>query len=334
MFLGEYGVDLGTSTLSLACGEKGPARREPNLLVLDRRRGGVRAVGGEALAMLDRTPGGLRTCRPVERGLVSRPDEAAAVLRLLLKKAGGRGGAKRMCLGAPAGATSMERDTLTDVALHAGARHVMLIERPLAAALGAGLDVFIPQGKMVADIGAGTTDIAVMSMGGVVFAMTAPVGGDDFDREICRVLRERFSLVIGPRTAEAVKLTVACCTGEAAERSMPVKGKHAQTGLPVVCSVASRDLRAAMDALAQRIAQQANQVLERTPPELVGDVHTGGILLTGGAAALPGLAEYLSRALKTEVRAALNAPDCVAAGAARALAVGRSLENGVFFPTR
>ncbi len=332
MFLAEYGADLGTANLSLVHGGGGPVQREPNLLVMNERRGEACAVGGEALAMLDRTPPGLRVYRPVEKGLVSHPGHAAAVLRHALKKVGSRGGAKRMCLGIPAEATSMERDTLADVAHHAGARHVMLIERPMAAALGAGLDVFAPQGRMVVDVGAGTADMAVISMGGTVCAATALLGGNDFDREICRVVRERFSVVIGMRMAETVKLAVACCVEEEVKRSLSVKGKDAHTGLPVVCSVANQDLLAAMAALAQRIALQANRVLEQAGPELVGDIYTEGILLTGGGAALPGLAEYLSQALKTGVHAALNAPDCVASGAAEALALGRRLENGAFFP--
>lgn len=331
MFRWEYGVDLGTSRISIACPEKKLFCRQANLLAMDGRSGRVCAMGDEALAMLGRTPPWIEVYQPVEKGLVSRPELAALLLKSQFRavRPNNPVASSRLCLCTPVSATGVERDTLVDVAMKAGIKHVMLMERPMAAALGAGLDIFAPQGKMVIEIGAGTTDIALFSLGGIVEAESIKIGGDDFDQAIRRFLKEKFSLLVGQRTAEAIKIRAAGCLREDFDETLRIKGKNLHTGLPEVHEADTLELYRAVEAVVRRIVRSANQVMERAAPELAGDLHTQGIVLTGGGARLRGLPDYLAGALRVPVRLAEHASGCAAWGAARGAALEKRLENGV-----
>lgn len=332
MFRWEYGVDLGTSRLSIACPEKKLFRRQASLLAMNGRSGRVCAMGDEALAMLGRTPPWIEVYHPVEKGLISRPELAALLLKSQFRAVHPTNpvASPRLCLCTPGSATGMERDTLVDVAMKAGIKHVMLMERPLAAALGAELDIFAPQGKMVIEIGAGSTDIALFSMGGIVEAESVKIGGDDFDQAIRRFLKEKFSLLVGQRTAEAIKIRAADCLGESFDKTLRIKGKNLHTGLPEVHEADTLELYKAVEAAVRQIARSANQVMERAAPELAGDLHTQGIVLTGGGAYLRGLPDYLTGALHVPVTLAEHASSCAARGAARGAALQKRLENGLY----
>ena len=235
----------------------------------------------------------------------------------------------RVAVCVPAAITGIESDAVVEAVVAAGARQVYLIDEPIAAALGSGIDITVPDGRMIIDIGGGTTDIAVLSLGGKVKATSVRVAGNHYDDEILKHVRSKFSIAIGQRTAEDLKKHVACCPQKADfNETMEVKGRSLLTGLPVRVNVSTSDLYEPVMMLSEQIGTAAHQVLEKTPPELAGDIYRNGVVLTGGGAQLHGLTEYLSQELKVEVTVSPDPVNCVALGTAMSLGIGDKLETG------
>ena len=234
----------------------------------------------------------------------------------------------RVAVCVPSAITGIESDAVVEAVVAAGARQVFLVDEPIAAAIGSGIDICQPSGHMVVDIGGGTTDIAVISLGGQVRCTSVNVAGNTFDDEIVRMLRTKFNVAVGLRTAEQLKKEVACCLPLEFETTMEVKGRSLLTGLPQRLNVSTADLYDAVMPLVEQIATAAHQVLEKTPPELAGDIYTDGVTLTGGGAMLKGLDAYLEQQLKVKTTISPDPINCVALGTARSLVIGEQLESG------
>lgn len=325
----DIGIDLGTTSIIVALEGKGVVLNQPSVVAVDHRKDQVLAVGDEALAMVGRTPNYIAAVRPLKDGVISNHMLTKELICRFVNKVYDSHLIKpRVAVCVPAAITGIESDAVVEAVVAAGARRVFLIDEPIAAAIGSGIDVREPSGHMVVDIGGGTTDIAVISMGGKVRATSVNVAGNTFDDEIVKLLRLKFSVAIGLRTAEELKKEIACCRPGTFADSMEVKGRSLLTGLPQRLTVTTEDLYEAVMPLAEQIAAAAHQVLEKTPPELAGDIYTDGVMLTGGGAMLKGLDEYLAQQLKVRVRVAPDPINCVALGTARCLVIGEELESG------
>ena len=325
----DIGIDLGTTSIIVALEGKGVVLNQPSVVAVDHRKDQVLAVGDEALAMVGRTPNYIAAVRPLKDGVISNHMLTKELICRFVNKVYDSHLIKpRVAVCVPAAITGIESDAVVEAVVAAGARQVFLIDEPIAAAIGSGIDVREPSGHMVVDIGGGTTDIAVISMGGKVRATSVNVAGNTFDDEIVKLLRLKFSVAIGLRTAEELKKEIACCRPGTFADSMEVKGRSLLTGLPQRLTVTTEDLYEAVMPLAEQIAAAAHQVLEKTPPELAGDIYTDGVMLTGGGAMLKGLDEYLAQQLKVRVRVAPDPINCVALGTARCLVIGEELESG------
>ena len=316
----DIGIDLGTTSIIVALEGKGVVLNQPSVVAVDHRKDQVLAVGDEALAMVGRTPNYIAAVRPLKDGVISNHMLTKELICRFVNKVYDSHLIKpRVAVCVPAAITGIESDAVVEAVVAAGARQ---------AAIGSGIDVREPSGHMVVDIGGGTTDIAVISMGGKVRATSVNVAGNTFDDEIVKLLRLKFSVAIGLRTAEELKKEIACCRPGTFADSMEVKGRSLLTGLPQRLTVTTEDLYEAVMPLAEQIAAAAHQVLEKTPPELAGDIYTDGVMLTGGGAMLKGLDEYLAQQLKVRVRVAPDPINCVALGTARCLVIGEELESG------
>ena len=325
----DIGIDLGTTSIIVALEGKGVVLNQPSVVAVDHRKDQVLAVGDEALAMVGRTPNYIAAVRPLKDGVISNHMLTKELICRFVNKVYDSHLIKpRVAVCVPAAITGIESDAVVEAVVAAGARQVFLIDEPIAAAIGSGIDVREPSGHMVVDIGGGTTDIAVISMGGKVRATSVNVAGNTFDDEIVKLLRLKFSVAIGLRTAEELKKEIACCRPGTFADSMEVKGRSLLTGLPQRLTVTTEDLYEAVMPLAEQIAAAAHQVLEKTPPELAGDIYTDGVMLTGGGAMLKGLDEYLAQQLKVRVRVAPDPINCVALGTARCVVIGEELERG------
>ena len=325
----DIGIDLGTTSIIVALEGKGVVLNQPSVVAVDHRKDQVLAVGDEALAMVGRTPNYIAAVRPLKDGVISNHMLTKELICRFVNKVYDSHLIKpRVAVCVPAAITGIESDAVVEAVVAAGARQVFLIDEPIAAAIGSGIDVREASGRMVVDIGGGTTDIAVISMGGKVRATSVNVAGNTFDDEIVKLLRLKFSVAIGLRTAEELKKEIACCRPGTFADSMEVKGRSLLTGLPQRLTVTTEDLYEAVMPLAEQIAAAAHQVLEKTPPELAGDIYTDGVMLTGGGAMLKGLDEYLAQQLKVRVRVAPDPINCVALGTARCLVIGEELESG------
>lgn len=325
----DIGIDLGTTSIIVALEGKGVVLNQPSVVAVDHRKDQVLAVGDEALAMVGRTPNYIAAVRPLKDGVISNHMLTKELICRFVNKVYDSHLIKpRVAVCVPAAITGIESDAVVEAVVAAGARQVFLIDEPIAAAIGSGIDVREPSGHMVVDIGGGTTDIVVISMGGKVRATSVNVAGNTFDDEIVKLLRLKFSVAIGLRTAEELKKEIACCRPGTFADSMEVKGRSLLTGLPQRLTVTTEDLYEAVMPLAEQIAAAAHQVLEKTPPELAGDIYTDGVMLTGGGAMLKGLDEYLAQQLKVRVRVAPDPINCVALGTARCLVIGEELESG------
>ena len=324
------GIDLGTTSILIFVEGKGIVVSEPSAVAFDTDTGRLLAVGQKAADMIGRNPDSITVVKPMRSGVISDFTATKAIVRVLLYKV-----CKNMvfkpnivvCM--PSTVTNLEKRTILDLVTAAGAGRACLIEEPLAAALGAGLDIRRPMGTMVVDIGGGTTDIAVLSLGGKVKATSVRVAGNHYDEEILKHVRNKYSIAIGQRTAEELKKHVACCPQKTDfHESMEIKGRSLLTGLPVRVTVSTDDLYEPVMMLSEQIGTAAHQVLEKTPPELAGDIYRNGVMLTGGGAQLHGLTEYLSQELKVEVTVSPDPVNCVALGTAQSLSIGDKLETG------
>ena len=325
----DIGIDLGTSSIIIATQQQGVIFHQPSVGAVDTRSNTVIAVGEQALRMVGRAPASIEIIRPLRDGVIQDHRMTnELIIRFINQVCPSRLIRPRVAVCVPAAITGIEADAVVESVMAAGARQVYLVDEPVAAALGAGLDIRTPRGCMVIDIGGGSTDIAVISMGGRVRAASLPVAGNAFDNCIAQYVQEKFSLAIGPLTAEALKKRVACCSKSEFEGVMEVRGHSWQTNLPARRLVYTRDLYEPVRELAARIAATAHNVLENTPPELAADVAQNGILLTGGGSMLRGLASFLAGELHVDVAIAPDPLNCVARGTAASLTMGRQLSAG------
>ena len=317
----DMGIDLGTATVLVFIKGKGVILKEPSVVAIDKNQNKVLAVGEEAWQMIGRTPGNIVATRPLRDGVISDYDITEKMLKYFITKACGRKrmSSPRVVVCIPCQATEVEKRAVIDAAKNAGAKKVFLIEEPLAAAIGSGLDITKASGNMVIDIGGGTTDIAVISLGGIVVRSSIKVAGDKFDEAIIKYIRKKHKLMIGERTAETLKINVGSAFDNGKNETMEIRGRDLITGLPKNIAVTSAQMREALKETVNAIAETTHSVLERTPPELAADISDKGIVMTGGGALLNGLSELISSVTNVPVYVAEEAVSCVAMGTGKVL---------------
>jgi len=325
----DMGIDLGTATVLVYIKGKGVILKEPSVVAIDRNNNRVLAVGEEARQMIGRTPGNIVAIRPMRDGVISDYDITEKMLKHFISKACGkrRLSAPRVVICVPCEATEVERRAVEDAAKNAGAKKVYLIEEPLAAAIGAGLDITKASGNMVIDIGGGTTDIAVISLGGMVVHESIKVAGDKFDDDIIKYIRRKHKLMIGERTAENLKINIGCAYKQDEETTMEIRGRDLITGLPKNLAVTSEEMREALKEAVNSIAECTHSVLEKTPPELSADIADKGIVMTGGGSLLKGLDKLIQEITKVPVYLAEDPISCVALGTGKVLDYMDKLDN-------
>ena len=327
----DIGIDLGTATILVYIKDKGVVLREPSVVAIDKNTGKLLKVGADAQAMLGRTPGNIIAIRPLREGVISDYDMTERMLREFIRKVVSVRLFKprvRVVICVPSGITEVEERAVIDAGIQAGARKVYLIEEPLAAAIGAGIDITKPDGHMVVDIGGGTSDVAVISLSGIVESASIKVAGDQFDEAIVKYIRKKHNVLIGDRTAEELKMTIGCVYPREEEKTMEVKGRCLMTGLPRVFTVTSSEMIEALEEPCSRILESIHSVLERTPPELVADISTNGIIMTGGGSLLWGFDKLIESHTGIETRVADDAISCVAYGTGKSLEWIADMQDG------
>ena len=321
-FSQDIGIDLGTATVLIYVSGRGIVLREPSVVAIDKNTNTVMAVGEEARLMLGRTPGNIVAIRPLRDGVISDYQVTEKMLRYFINKVCGKKIFRpRVVICVPSEVTEVEKKAVIDAAMQAGARKVQLIEEPIAAAIGAGVDIAKAYGTMVVDIGGGTTDIAVIALGGNVISTSIKVAGDKFDEAIVRYMRRKHNVMIGERTAEEMKMTIGCVFPKVQEVKMEVRGRNLISGLPITVEVTSSEMLEALEETSTMIVEAVHSVLEKTPPELAADISDKGIVMTGGGALIDGLDKLISSKTGIDVYIADDAVSCVAFG------TGRVLEN-------
>lgn len=325
----EMGIDLGTASVLVYVRKKGVVLNEPSVVALDKNTDKILAVGEEARQMLGRTPGNIVAIRPLKDGVISDFEITERMLKHFIQKACGtrRIFKPRVIICVPSGVTQVEKRAVIDAANQAGARKTYLIEEPVAAAIGAGLDISKPSGNMIADVGGGTTDVAVISLGGIVVNASIKIAGDKFDEAIIRYMRKKYNLLIGERTAEEMKIRIGSAFESGNGKSMEVRGRNLVTGLPKTHEVFSNEMVEALEEPVAAIVDTIHSVIEKTPPELAADISNSGIVLTGGGALLHGLDMLLNQRLGTPVRVSDDPISCVAIGTGKALEAMDALEG-------
>ena len=323
-FSPDIGIDLGTASVLVYVKGKGIVLQEPSVVAMDTNTGKVLEVGEEAQRMLGRTPAHIVAIRPLKDGVISDYDTTEKMLKNFIHKVTGGVGLFKffkpqiiVCI--PSGVTEVEKRAVIDATMEAGAKDVFLIEEPIAAAIGAGIDISQPSGNMIVDIGGGTTDVAVISLGGIVESTSIKMAGDKFDEAIIKFMRKQHNLLIGERTAEEIKMTVGSAFTRAKEVYMDVRGRNQLSGLPETVRVSSKESVDALRDSVIQIADAVQSVLERTPPELSADISDKGILMTGGGSLLWGLDKLIEARTGIKVDIAEDAISCVAKGTGEAL---------------
>lgn len=291
----DIGIDLGTASVLVYIKGKGVVLKEPSVVAFDRDTNKIKAIGEEARLMLGRTPGNIVAVRPLRQGVISDYTVTEKMLKYFIQKAVGKQRFRkpRISVCVPSGVTEVEKKAVEDATYAAGARDVTIIEEPIAAAIGAGIDISRPCGNMIVDIGGGTTDIAVISLGGTVVSTSVKIAGDDFDDAIVRYMRKKHNLLIGERTAEDIKIKIGSAYRRPESVSMEVRGRNLVTGLPKTIVVTSEETEEALKETTSQIVEAVHSVLEKTPPELAADIADRGIVLTGGGCLLYGLEELI-----------------------------------------
>ena len=290
----DIGIDLGTASILVYIKGKGVVLKEPSVVAFDRDTNKIKAIGEEARLMLGRTPGNIVAVRPLRQGVISDYTVTEKMLKYFIQKAIRRMLKKpRISVCVPSGVTEVEKKAVEDATLQAGAREVAIIEEPIAAAIGAGIDISRPCGNMIVDIGGGTTDIAVISLGGTVVSTSIKIAGDDFDEALVRYMRKKHNLLIGERTAEDIKIKIGSAYPRAEVTTMNVRGRNLVTGLPKTVEVTSEETEEALREATSQIVEAVHSVLEKTPPELASDIADRGIVLTGGGSLLSGLEDLI-----------------------------------------
>jgi rod shape-determining protein MreB and related proteins len=316
----EMAVDLGTANTLVYVRGRGIVLSEPSVVAIDQRTGEVHAVGIEAKRMLGRTPGTISAIRPLKDGVIADFDVTEQMLRHFIQKVHhNRFAHPRVVVCVPSGVTGVEKRAVEEATLSAGARQAYLIEEPMAAAIGAGLPVSEPTGNMIVDIGGGTTEVAVISLGGIVVSQSIRVGGDEMDEAIMSHIKKEYKLLIGQQTAEELKLEIGSAWELDQEISAEVRGRDILTGLPKTVVISSEETRRALDEPVGQIIDAIKSTLDKTPPELAADIMDRGIVLAGGGALLNGLADRLRDETQMPVQLAESPLTCVAVGSGRSL---------------
>jgi rod shape-determining protein MreB len=319
----DIGVDLGTANILIYVKGKGVVLQEPSVVAKDVDTNRILAIGEEARRMLGRTPGNIVAIRPLREGVIADYDTTESMLKYFVQKVAGKSYflKPRIMICIPSGVTTVEKRAVQEAAMQAGASKAFLIEEPLAAALGAGLEISEPCGSMVVDIGGGTTDVAVLSLGGIVINESIRVGGDKFDEAIVRYIKKEYNVMIGERTAESIKTTIgtAVTYGGRESSTMEIRGRDLVSGLPKTLRVHSGEIREAMTETIYMIVHCVKTVLEKTPPELAADIVDRGIVMTGGGALVDGLDKLLSQETGIPVYLAEDPLSSVAIGTGKAL---------------
>ncbi|MFA9466001.1 MAG: rod shape-determining protein [Velocimicrobium sp.] len=312
----DIGIDLGTASVLVYIKGKGVVLKEPSVVAFDRDTNKIKAIGEEARLMLGRTPGNIVAVRPLRQGVISDYTVTEKMLKHFIQKAVGKQRLRkpRISVCVPSGVTEVEKKAVEDATYQAGAREVTIIEEPIAAAIGAGIDIARPCGNMIVDIGGGTSDIAVISLGGTVVSTSIKIAGDDFDEAIVRYMRKKHNLLIGERTAEDIKIKIGSAFRRPESESMDVRGRNLVTGLPKTIEVTSEETEEALKETTSQIVEAVHSVLERTPPELAADIADRGIVLTGGGSLLRGLEELIESKTGITTMTAADPMLCVAIG--------------------
>ena len=322
----DIGIDLGTSSILIYVKGRGVIAKEPSVVAVDKNTNRLLAVGYEAQKMLGRTPGNIVAVKPLREGVISDYTITERMLKYFMQRVTSKGFLSsifkpRVVVCVPSGITEVEERAVIDAGLSAGARKVNLIEEPLAAALGADVDIKTPHGKMVVDIGGGTSDIAVMSLGGIVVSRSLKIAGDNFDDAIIKYIRRKYNVLIGERTAEELKIKIGCVRKREKLLAMDVRGRSLISGLPKTLQITSDEMYDALRETALTMAEEARNILEETPPELMGDISSTGIVLTGGGAKLYGIDRMIQTETGMRVILADEPEKCVARG------TGAAMEN-------
>lgn len=328
----DLGIDLGTATVLVYVKGKGILLKEPSVVAINKNNNKVLAVGEEARRMIGRTPGNIVAVRPLRDGVISDYDVTERMLKEFIKKACGKGRivAPRVMVCVPSQATEVEKRAVMDAARNSGAKKVHIIEEPLAAAIGAGLDITKPDGNMIVDIGGGTTDIAVISLGGVVVRKSIKIAGDKFDESIIKYVRNKHKIMIGEKTAEDIKIKVGSAFKDSRNLITTMKGRNLITGLPDEVEISTEEVREALSEPVYLIVDGVKSILEKTPPELGADIIEKGILMTGGGALLDGLNKLIEEHTGVNVEIAHNCVEAVAEGTGQVLNFIDKIDSNIF----
>ena len=327
--MNDIGIDLGTASVLVYVKGKGIVLCEPAVVAVDKMTGKILEVGAEAQKMLGRTPGNIIAIRPLREGVISDYDMTERMIKEFIRKVlGFRLFKPNVIICVPSIITEVEERAVIDAGMQAGARRVFLIEEPVAAAIGAGIDIAKPNGNMVVDIGGGTTDVAVISLGGIVESTSIKIAGDKFDESIVKFIRRKHNVLIGDRTAEEIKIAVGCVYPGDEEKTMEVRGRCLMTGLPRNFTVTSGEMLEAFEEVTERILEAIHLVLERTPPELVGDIAANGITMTGGGCLIRGFDKLVEERTGIPTRVADDAISCVAIGTGKSLDHIHKMQDG------
>lgn len=316
MFAKDIGIDLGTANVLIYIKGQGIVLNEPSVVAIDSETRKPLAVGKEAHEMLGRTPGQVNAIRPLKDGVIADFEITEIMLNHFIKKVNGKGflSKPRILICCPSNITQVEKNAIKEAAERTGAKRVFLDDEPKVAAVGAGLDISKPSGNMVIDIGGGTTDIAILSLGGIVTSESIKVAGDTFDSDIMKYIKDKYKLLVGEKTAQEIKLTIGNVFPESKGEKMDVRGRDLVSGLPKTVNISSKEIEEALQESVGVIIHAAKTVLEKTPPELAADIIDKGIVLTGGGALLNGIDKLLSQELKVPVYIAESPLTCVAEG--------------------
>ena len=317
----DIGVDLGTANIIITIKGKGIVLNEPSVVAIDKNNGTILATGAEAKEMLGRTPNDIAAIRPLKDGVIADFTATQLMLKSMLQRVCQRynAGRPRVVVGVPSGITEVEERAVEESVMQAGAREVYIIEEPMAAAIGANLEVAEPNGNIIVDIGGGTTEVAVVSLGGIVTSNSLRVAGDELNEDIVNYVNREMNLAIGETTAEQVKINIGCAKPLLTEESMEIRGRHLATGLPETAIITSTQVQEAMNDSIEKIVDIIKQTLEKTPPELASDIMERGIVLTGGGALIRNFDSLLAEKTEMPVYVADHPLECVAKGAEKTL---------------
>ena len=317
----DIGVDLGTANIIITIKGKGIVLNEPSVVAIDKNNGTILATGAEAKEMLGRTPNDIAAIRPLKDGVIADFTATQLMLKSMLQRVCQRynAGRPRVVVGVPSGITEVEERAVEESVMQAGAKEVYIIEEPMAAAIGANLEVAEPNGNIIVDIGGGTTEVAVVSLGGIVTSNSLRVAGDELNEDIVNYVKREMNLAIGETTAEQVKINIGCAKPLLTEESMEIRGRHLATGLPETTIITSTQVQEAMNDSIEKIVDIIKQTLEKTPPELASDIMERGIVLTGGGALIRNFDSLLAEKTEMPVYVADHPLECVAKGAEKTL---------------